>query len=170
MQSDSNPPDCQSDRSNVLPFRRRQRPTAEPGPREPRAPVSRPASDPRRRAAYERVCRMKAKRAGGFAPPVNPDSEGDYMKVEMEYDGLSEYGYPAGMVLLVRTDVDVPLGRLALCERADGRGEVVGELVRDDAGNLRITSLTCGMYGYGIGRVLGLVLGPLAGEEEAERM
>jgi len=112
---------------------------------------------------------MKAKRRGGFAPPVTPSDEYEYELATIEFGGLTEYGYPAGTTLVVRTDVKVPLERIALVELADGR-QAFGPLVRDKAGDLRIDSLSCGMYGHSIKRVLGLVLGPLASGAEATRV
>lgn len=164
MQPESNTPG----RSNVIkfPIRKELREANERRRGAEDKIINRAAQ--RRRDASSRAARMKAKRAGGFAPPVNPDNEGDYITVEMEYDGLSGYGYPAGTKLLVRTDVEAPLGRLAACERADNGAVVVGAVVRDSDGNLRIDSLTCGMFGYGIKRVIGPVLGPLASEAETE--
>lgn len=117
------------------------------------------------KGAIERALRMKAKRAGGFAPPVVPDKHGEYLTLEMEGGGLTEYGYPAGTVLLIRTDAFVPPGRLALVERADGR-RVVGPVIDDGLGGLRIDSLSCGAYSYHVRRIIGLVLGPVARAEE----
>jgi hypothetical protein len=155
--------------SNVIPFPNRKGASKAEPPRPPEKKVARSRAE-RAREAYARAARMKARRAGGFAPPVNPDAHGEYLTVAPEFDGLAEYGYPAGTMLLVRTDVEVPLGRLAMCERADTGGGVIGPVVRDVSGNLRIDSLTCGLYGYPIRQIVGLVLGPLASEAEAERV
>ena len=88
------------------------------------------------------------------------------MTVTMEGGGLEEFGYPEGTTLLVREDLPAQFGKLAAVEIEDGR-VWTGMLGRDESGNPRLETLTCGAYSHRIRRVLGPVLGPLA-EDEAE--
>jgi len=125
--------------------------------------------------AYARAARMKARRAGHPAPPARREPGGQYREFECEGGGLAEYGYPGRIVFLVRTDVEPQPGQLVLIEREpfmygdhvnqfDSKDDRlrVGLLGRDERGDLRLESLTCGPYGYRIKRVVGVIVGPVA--------